>query len=157
MDPVWIALAFILGFAVRQVGLPPLVGFAVFGMGRVGTGAYDAMRERYGDIVIGIDYDAVTVREHQAAGRNVIHGDATDPDFWERAKERRRGKVRLVMLAMPRHTANMYAAKEISARSRPDLFVAATAQFRDEIEALKLVGSDCKLEGSIWLEVCCLK
>ena len=113
---------------------------AIFGMGRVGTGAYDAMRERYGDVVIGVDYDPVTVRENQAAGRNVIQGDATDPDFWERAKERRRGKVRLVMLAMPQHKANMYAAKEISARSRPDLFVAATAQFRDEIEALEREG-----------------
>ena len=31
MDPVWIAVAFILGFAVRQVGLPPLVGFLAAG------------------------------------------------------------------------------------------------------------------------------
>ncbi len=112
---------------------------AIFGMGRVGTGAYDAMRERYGDIVIGIDYDAATVREHQGAGRNVIQGDATDPDFWERAKERRRGKVRLVMLAMPQHKANMDAAKFL-AREKYLGFVSATAQFRDEVEALEKAG-----------------
>ena len=32
MDPgIWIIVAFILGFAARQVGLPPLVGFLVAG------------------------------------------------------------------------------------------------------------------------------
>ena len=31
MDPLWIAIAFILGFLVRQIGLPPLVGFLVAG------------------------------------------------------------------------------------------------------------------------------
>ena len=31
MDPVWIAVAFVLGFLVRQIGLPPLVGFLVAG------------------------------------------------------------------------------------------------------------------------------
>ena len=31
MDPILIAVAFVLGFATRQVGLPPLVGFLVAG------------------------------------------------------------------------------------------------------------------------------
>ena len=31
MDPVWIAVAFLLGFLVKQVGLPPLVGFLAAG------------------------------------------------------------------------------------------------------------------------------
>ena len=31
MDPVWIAVAFILGFLVKQIGLPPLVGFLAAG------------------------------------------------------------------------------------------------------------------------------
>jgi hypothetical protein len=121
--------------------LPVEVGeaqIAIFGMGRVGTGAYDAMRERYGDVVLGLDYDAVTVRAQQAAGRNVIQGDATDPGFWERAKGRGKA-VRLIMLAMPQHSANMYAAKVLAAENYPGL-VAATAQFPDEIEALKKEG-----------------
>ena len=36
MDPVWIAVAFILGIAVRQVGLPPMVGFLAAGAGFAG-------------------------------------------------------------------------------------------------------------------------
>ena len=31
MDPLWISAAFLFGFAVRQVGLPPLVGFLMAG------------------------------------------------------------------------------------------------------------------------------
>ncbi|NOX46452.1 MAG: cation:proton antiporter [Chlorobi bacterium] len=31
MDPLWILVAFIFGFAVKQIGLPPLVGFLIAG------------------------------------------------------------------------------------------------------------------------------
>ncbi len=31
MDPLWILAAFILGFAIKQIGLPPLVGFLIAG------------------------------------------------------------------------------------------------------------------------------
>ena len=31
MDPIWITIAFLLGFAARQVNLPPLVGFLAAG------------------------------------------------------------------------------------------------------------------------------
>ncbi len=31
MDPIWIIVAFVLGFAVKQIGLPPLVGFLLAG------------------------------------------------------------------------------------------------------------------------------
>ena len=33
MDYIWIAIAFIFGFAVRQIGLPPLVGYLAAGFG----------------------------------------------------------------------------------------------------------------------------
>ena len=31
MDPIWIIVAFVFGFAVKQIGLPPLVGFLLAG------------------------------------------------------------------------------------------------------------------------------
>ena len=56
---------------------PPLetdhATIAIFGMGRVGAGAYDAMRKEHGDTVIGIDFDIERVRYHCEAGRNVEH------------------------------------------------------------------------------------
>jgi glutathione-regulated potassium-efflux system ancillary protein KefC len=118
---------------------PGNVEIAVFGMGRVGTAAYDGMRTRHGDLVIGIDFDADIVKKQQAAGRNVILGDATDIDFWARAKMVGQGKLRLVMLAMPNHTANMRAVKELADRDFKGV-IAATAQFDDEVAELKQAG-----------------
>jgi predicted Kef-type K+ transport protein len=112
---------------------------AVFGMGRVGTAAYDEMRVRQDDIVIGIDFDADVVKIQQAAGRNVILGDATDIDFWARARMGGQDKLRMVMLAMPGHAANMQAVKELVA-IKFDGLIAATAQFDDQVEELKEAG-----------------
>jgi predicted Kef-type K+ transport protein len=38
MDPIWITIAFLLGFAARQVSLPPLVGFLAAGFVLKGIG-----------------------------------------------------------------------------------------------------------------------
>jgi len=112
---------------------------AVFGMGRVGTAAFDEMRSRQGDIVIGVDFDQEVVENHRAAGRNVIRGDATDIDFWARTRMSGRGKLRLVMLAMPDHAANMQAVRELHGNKFGGI-IAATAQFDDQIEELKEAG-----------------
>jgi predicted Kef-type K+ transport protein len=113
---------------------------AVFGMGRVGTGAYDFMHERFGDVVIGVDYDPPTVTEHKEAGRKVVLGDPTDLDFWARTSGKSREQIKLVLLTMPHHAANLAAAKQIAELSG-DTFIAATAQFDDEIEELKDAGA----------------
>jgi len=112
---------------------------AVFGMGRVGMAAYDEMCARHGELVIGIDFDSDLVKKHQAAGRNVILGDATDIDFWARAKVGGQGKLRLVLLAMPNHAANIRAVAELTDKSYNGI-IAATAQFDDEVEELKKAG-----------------
>ena len=108
-------------------------------MGRVGTAAYDDMRARRGNIVIGVDFDADVVKNHQEAGRNVILGDATDIDFWARARMGRKDKIRWVLLTMPDHAANMQAVKELNAANF-DGVIAATAQFDDQVEELKEAG-----------------
>ena len=70
---------------------------AVFGMGRIGAGTYDTLRAHFGDTVIGLDSDPEKVAANHEAGRNVILGDATDSDFWERVQP---GGIRLVMLTL---------------------------------------------------------
>jgi hypothetical protein len=115
---------------------------AIFGMGRLGTCAYDAMVERHGDMVIGIDFDHATVQRHQDTGRNVIFGDPTDPDFWARTRPDR--QLRLTLLAMPKQAANIAAAQQVRAKGITDL-IAATALFDDEIPALEEAGVDAAL------------
>ena len=112
---------------------------AVFGMGRLGTHAYDALAERHGDVVIGIDFDHATVQHHQKVGRNVIFGDPTDPDFWARTPPGR--QLRLTLLAMPQYAANLAAAQQVRAKGFTDL-IAATALFDDEIPHLEKAGVD---------------
>ena len=112
----------------------------VFGIGRIGIAAYDDMHEKYGKIVIGIDFNFEVVEKHRKTGRNVIVGDATDFDFWERAIAGHREKIRMVILAMPKHNANMNALKELTRRQFPGK-IAATAKYDDEVEELKQAGA----------------
>jgi len=112
---------------------------AILGMGRVGTGAYDFMRAKFGDVVIGVDYDPLTIKKHQEARRKVIYGDPTDPDFWARTRSDKT-KIRIMLLAMSKHSANLAAAKQIVDKKFPAI-LAATVRFDDEIAALKEAGA----------------
>jgi len=111
---------------------------AIFGMGRVGSGAYDKMRERHGETVVGIDFDSYRVKEHQLKGRKVLHGDPSDYDFWEKIEQDH--SIELVMLALPNLQANLDALeqlKKISFSGR----IAATARFPDDVQLLKQSGA----------------
>jgi len=112
----------------------------IFGMGRLGTAVYDALAERIGSGVTGIETDREKVAKLEARGMQVIHGDATDSDFWERAG-RPSASLRAVLLAMPDHDANMYALKRIRAANFRG-HVAAMARFSDEIGPLREAGAD---------------
>ena len=118
----------------------------IFGMGRVGTGAYDFLREHHGDVILGCDTDPVTAKHNREAGRNVFQGDPTDLDFWEKQGSEREvaekgKKIRLALLAMPKFTANMEAARMIKKMGFKGLIV-ASARFEDEVKALKEAGVD---------------
>lgn len=111
---------------------------AVFGMGRVGTGAYEYLRNRYGSVVIGIESDLDKVAQHQSAGRNVLHGDATDSDFWDRLGASS-SNLKVVLLAMPEQSANMYAVQQME-RGGYTGFIGALAKFPDHAYLLKAAG-----------------
>ncbi len=111
---------------------------AIFGMGRVGTGAYDKMSELNGETVVGIDFDSEKIKLHQSKGRNVLHGDPSDADFWEKLEEGH--NIELVMLALPNLESSLDALRhlrEISFKGR----IAATARYPDEQERLHEAGA----------------
>jgi hypothetical protein len=111
----------------------------VFGMGRVGTGAYDEMVTRRGPVVVGVDRDAERVESHRAAGRQVMRGDALDRDYWERV--RIHPEVELVIAAMSSHAANLQCVRRIR-EFLPGAHIAAIAAFPDEIAELRTAGVD---------------
>ncbi|MDJ0866205.1 MAG: cation:proton antiporter [Myxococcota bacterium] len=116
---------------------------AIFGMGRIGAGAYDYARERFGEIVVGVDSDMERVAEHRAAGRNVVHGDATDSDFWERNRDHR--QIEVVLLAMPEHSANLYAIRQLVDLEHG--FIAAVANYPEDVEALEAAGANMAFDS----------
>lgn len=108
----------------------------ICGMGMVGIGAYDALRERYGQRVVGIDFNAETVAEQVSQGRDVVVGDATDLDFWERVDI---SNVSLIMLSIPSHAENLVAADRLKSLSYHGV-LAGTAYYDDEVEELREAG-----------------
>ena len=120
----------------------------VFGMGRVGTGVYDAMNKLMPGTVYGIDYDELVVAKHQQLGRNVVNGNATNPEFWDRVNMSK--KVDYVMLVMPDHNAQVATIGQIKEQGFKGR-IAATAKYPDELEELKELGVDAAF--NIYAEV----
>jgi predicted Kef-type K+ transport protein len=111
---------------------------AIVGMGGVGTGTYDNMRELLGENVVGVDIDPVTVRNQRSTGRKVLLGDPSDADFWDRVQATH--TLELVMLALPKLATNLAVLEQLRAASFTGR-VAATAKFPDEVEALEQAGA----------------
>ena len=111
----------------------------IFGMGRVGIAAYKNLQQRLPGKVIGFDRDPAAVEDHQNADHNVLLADATDSDFWERVRVN--DNIDLVVLAMPKHGANVHAAEALQ-RHGFDGVVAATGKFDDEVKELRGLGLD---------------
>jgi predicted Kef-type K+ transport protein len=112
----------------------------ILGMGRVGGGAYQSLHTRLGNVVLGIDQDAQTAQAHAAAGRRVIAGSATDPEFWERMNLDN-NRLKLILLAMPTHHENLAAVRQIRKLDYQGR-IAAIAKYDDEVERLKQAGVD---------------
>ena len=110
----------------------------VFGMGRVGTGVYDSLLGRYGENLLGIDYDQRVISQHIKEGRNVLVGDATDYDFWERLRP---GSVKLILLDMP-NVKEALAAIDMIKRTDYHGLIAAAVKHQDSVQLLKDAGVD---------------
>jgi Trk K+ transport system NAD-binding subunit len=67
----------------------------------------------------------------------VILADACDTEFW--LKLRTDEQLELVVLAMPKHHGNMYAAQQIR-NLGIQCQVAAIAQYPEEVEELEAIG-----------------
>jgi glutathione-regulated potassium-efflux system ancillary protein KefC len=112
---------------------------AVIGMGAVGTGAYDQLATMHQDHIVGIDINAQTVINQVADQRNVLLGDPSDADFWDRVNQS--DQLELVLLTLPTFNATMAVVgmlKESGYKGQ----IAATAKFEDEMNELLEAGVD---------------
>ena len=109
----------------------------IFGMGRIGTGAYDLASRKSGKTILGLDANESNVKQHRKIGRNVHTGDSTDYDFWSRTNL---AKVETIMLATTHLKTNIMAIKEIS-RSNFKGKISAVGVFDEDITVLKEAGA----------------
>jgi len=112
----------------------------VMGMGRIGTGAYDALKLSYGEKVMGIDYNHHTTLLHREQGRRVITGDALDSDFWNKLQIT--DNIKLILLAMPDHNGNRFAAEQLNKIKHYQFKVAALAHYKSDEDELNALGID---------------
>lgn len=111
----------------------------IIGMGRVGTQAYDVLRKRFGNVVLGVDVDHEKVRKNVAAGRDVIYADVSDGDFWRQLATF--DTVKISVLTIPSLDSKLYAmtmAKMAGSTSK----IMAVTEYDDEVEALLEGGAD---------------
>ncbi|WP_440053169.1 cation:proton antiporter domain-containing protein [Pseudoalteromonas sp. T1lg65] len=108
----------------------------IFGMGRIGTGAYETIQASFPDTVAGVDIKPEVVDKHVKRGRRVLTADATDPDFWQRVNH---SQVEMVMLAMPKHMQNVYALEQLKASGYKGQ-VTAIANYPDQQKELEEMG-----------------
>ena len=120
----------------------------IFGMGRVGSSVYDAMEAHVHGCVVGVDYDEVVVDQHREQGRNVVVGNATNPEFWDRVQMSQ--QVEYVLLVMPDHNAQLTTIDQIRKQGFKGK-IAATARYDDEFEELKELGVEAAF--NIYAEV----
>jgi hypothetical protein len=109
----------------------------VFGMGRVGSGAYDYLKSQHARVV-GFDSDPAKVERHLGAGRRVVYADAEDPDLWARLSL---DGVRAVMLALPDLEAKIMAAQLLRRNDYQGL-ITATNVFEAEAQTILDAGCD---------------
>lgn len=110
----------------------------IVGMGRVGSGAYDYLREQRERHIVGIDSDPAKIESNVREGRRVAYADAEDPAFWYLLNVDR---LRAIMLAVPDLQAKISAARALRKRGYRGL-LSATHLYPEEQEPILEAGCD---------------
>lgn len=128
-------------FPLHTEDRPIVIGspkFLIFGMGRIGAGAYDELKAKFGDCVLGIEHKPELVQTHnEVYGRNVVQGDASDTDFWDKLDKA--PGLEVVLLAMPHHGGNIFAVEQLYKRDYQGK-ISAIVQYADDGISLKNAG-----------------
>ena len=109
----------------------------IFGMGRTGSAAYEALIAD-GKRPVGLDADTYKAQAHADAGRNVIFADAEDSNFWNNVEL---DAIEAALLAMDDIEAKLIAARTLRARGFTGPIV-SHALFADHVDRITEAGAD---------------
>lgn len=119
---------------------------AVIGMGHLGTGVYDRLALDYGNVLIGIDSDPVTIASHKAAGRNVVLANVADEELWENTPST---PLEIGILALKRHEENLAFVNRVREHK---LVAKVFAVARHEDEVAELIGAGAEAAWNMYSE-----
>lgn len=111
--------------------------FLILGMGRIGSGAYDELSAKFDGEILGIEHKQELADYHKGQGRNVVQGDASDTDFWEKLEHA--PNLELVLLAMPHHIGNQFAVEQLQ-RLKYSGKISAIVQYSEDAVSLSESG-----------------
>ncbi|MFK7853414.1 MAG: cation:proton antiporter [Granulosicoccus sp.] len=111
---------------------------AILGMGRIGRGAFDALRDSGHQNIVGVEESYPRTLELNENGWFCVHGDASDRDFWDRTGL---ANCELIMVSLSNHSENVRVAELAQAVNFQNTLIVAT-RFPDEKEDLEKLG--CK-------------
>lgn len=109
----------------------------IFGMGRTGSAAYDAMCGGVPEVV-GIDSDPYQVRRHQDRGRHVFLADAEDTDFWTSV---RLDALEVAILAVDHIDAKLLATRKLRERGFEGAIITHVL-YSEHAEWVRAAGAD---------------
>lgn len=109
---------------------------AILGMGRIGRGAFDALREAGLQDIVGVEENYSLTLACNDKGWPCVHGDASDRDFWERT-----GLARCdaILVSLSNHRENVSVAKLARELNFSNTLAVAT-RFPDESDELEALG-----------------
>lgn len=108
----------------------------IMGMGRLGTGAYDYLHNQFGDTLLGFEEDSKKAQQHQSDGRQVLVGNASDWDLWQRLPHHQVGKI---ILTLSNHQETVMVANMLRASGYEGV-IATIAKFDDHLKELQNMG-----------------
>src|SRR6056297_840463 len=109
----------------------------IFGMGRTGSAAYEALSEN-GLRPVGLDADTYKASAHAEAGRNVVFADAEDSNFWSGVDL---GRIKAAVLAMDDLEAKLIASRTLRAKGFEGAIV-SHALHEEHVEMMKEAGAN---------------
>lgn len=108
----------------------------ILGMGRVGVGAYETLREHLGDKIVGIDESYQRVLGHRDSGYQCVRADATDYDFWAHSGLKDR---KLILVSLTNHQENLVVV-ELAKQVGFEHQLAVVSRFPDQRAELEALG-----------------
>ncbi len=104
----------------------------ILGMGRVGSGAYEYLRELHGDTVLGVEENVTKLPRLKERGYRVVRGDASDQDFWQQLKL---DQLDLILVSLTNHNENMDVCDMVESLGYQGR-IAVVARYPDELAEL---------------------